>query len=153
MREDLDLAARKIRIDRALRPRAHQPGRGDDELVAQLLGDGESGDAIGIADDLHQPFSVTQVDEDDAAMIATTMHPAANGDGLVKAFAVDATAVVGAFQCLLRRVRLDVLLFDGQQGAIPRRRGCGGRCSRPGQFRISASGCGAAGGATRGGAS
>ena len=40
--------------------------------------------AVGIADDLHQPFAVAQVDEDHPAVVAAAMHPAEQGDHLVE---------------------------------------------------------------------
>ena len=103
MRQHLDLAGDQVGVDRAFGTRPHQAGHGDDELVAQLFGGGESRGAIGIADDLHQSFAVAQVDEDHAAVVAAAMDPAADGDGLAEAGAVDAAAVVGAFHVLLRR--------------------------------------------------
>ena len=76
MREHLDLARHEVRIDRAFGARPHEPVDGDAELVAQRLGGGEGGGAIGIADDLHEAFAVAQVDEDDAAVVAAAMDPA-----------------------------------------------------------------------------
>ncbi len=73
----------------------------DDEFVAQRFGHGEGRGAVGIADDLHQAFAVAQVDEDDAAVIAAAMDPAAHLDGLAQSLAVDAAAVVGAFHNVL----------------------------------------------------
>ena len=68
------------------------------ELVAQRLGGREGVGAVGVADDLHQAFAVAQVDEDDAAVVAAAMHPAHQRDGLAEVAAVDAAAIVGAFQ-------------------------------------------------------
>ncbi len=89
---------REVRVDGAVRARAHPARHGDDELVAQLLGDGERRRAVGVADDLHQAFAVAQIDEDHAAMVAAAMRPAHQRDGLAEVAAVDAAAVVGAFQ-------------------------------------------------------
>ena len=36
---------------------------------------------IGIADHLHQTFAVAQIDEDEAAQIATPVHPSAKANG------------------------------------------------------------------------
>ena len=73
------------------------------ELVAQFFGGRESNVAIGIADDLQQSLAVAQVDENNTAVVAATMDPAADGDDLAESGAVDAAAVVSAFHVLLRR--------------------------------------------------
>src|SRR5207245_2911179 len=51
---------------------------------------------LGIADDLHQAFAVAQVDEDDAAVVAATVHPAAQADGLAEQCLIGEAAVVGS---------------------------------------------------------
>ncbi len=79
------------------------PGHADHELVAQRLGGGERRRAVGVADDLHEALAVAQVDEDDAAVVAAAVDPAHQRDGLVQMAAVDAAAVVGAFQEVLRQ--------------------------------------------------
>jgi hypothetical protein len=45
---------------------------------------------------LHQAFAVAQVDEDDAAMVATTMDPAAQADGLAEKYLSSEAAVLGS---------------------------------------------------------
>ena len=102
MSQHFDLAGDEIRIDRSLGPRPHEPGHCDAVFVAQLFCDGEGRGAVRVADDLHQPFAVAQVDEDDAAMIATAMDPTCQRNGLGEKAAVDAAAVVGAFHVRLR---------------------------------------------------
>src|SRR5208282_5999570 len=101
--EDLDLAAGRLGVDGALGSRPHEPGRGNDEFMTQLFGDGKGRGAVGIAHDLHQAFAVAQIDEDDAAVVASAMDPAADGYRLAEASAVDAAAVVGTFQVYLRQ--------------------------------------------------
>ena len=54
--------------------------------------------------DAQASFAIAQIDENDAAVIATPVHPAADGDRLGQELAVDAPAVVGAFQVFLRRI-------------------------------------------------
>ena len=49
--------------------------------------------AVGVAHHLHQTFAVAQVDEDDAAVVAAAMHPAADGDDLVEVGGGDFAAV------------------------------------------------------------
>ena len=102
MGEDLDLAADQAAVDRALRARPHAAGGRDDEFVAQLFGDRERRRAIGVADDLDQAFAITQVDENDAAVIAAAMHPAADRHGFAQSLAVDAAAIIGALQSVLQ---------------------------------------------------
>ena len=125
VREDLDLAADQTGVDRAFRPRADAPGNADDVFVAQLLGGSKCLGAVRITYHLNQALAVPQVDEDDAAVVATPVHPAADSDGLAKSFAVDEAAIIGAFQCSLRK--------DG--GAAIRRRRLGGRLG--GWFRAA----------------
>jgi len=80
VREDFDLAAREVRIHRAFGARPHEAGHADDEFVAQLFRDGEGRGAIGIADDLHQALAIAQIDENNAAVIAQSVHPASKRD-------------------------------------------------------------------------
>src|SRR5204863_5594850 len=103
VREDLDLATDQAGVDRALRARANAPRNRDDVFVAKFLCRRESGGPIRIADHLHESFAVAQIDENDAAMVAAPVHPAADGNGLAKSFAVDEPAIVGALQCFLRK--------------------------------------------------
>ncbi len=103
VREDLDLTADQPGVDRAFRARADPPGNADDVFVAQLLGGSKCLGAVRITYHLNQALAVAQVDEDDAAVVATPVHPAADSDGLAKSFAVDEAAIVGAFQCSLRK--------------------------------------------------
>ena len=128
VREDFDLAAREVRIHGAFGAWPHETRHADDEFVAQLFRDGEGRRAIGIADDLHQTFAIAQIDENDAAVIAAPMHPAADGDRLGQELAVDAPAVVGAFQVFLRRIiQGPKQRIRGQEGAVARRHACGRR--------------------------
>src|SRR6478735_8088926 len=90
-------------------------------------------DAVGIEHDLHDAFAVAQVDEDHAAVIATPMHPAGDGDRLPEVAFVDATAIVSAFQ--------DNLQLD----ASTTTRAATGRAGRERQLRIPDSACSAGG--------
>src|SRR5690606_5907785 len=96
MAEDLDFAARQVRVLGPLRPAPHQAVDPDAELVAQALGNLEHLGAIRIADDLCQALAVAQVDEDHPAVIAATMDPSAEGNGLVKVFGRHLAGVAGA---------------------------------------------------------
>ena len=75
-REQLDLAAREVRVHRALGPLAHAALDGEHVLAAQPLGLGEHLGLVRIEHDLQQPFAIAQVDEDHAAVIAAAVHPA-----------------------------------------------------------------------------
>ena len=103
MRQHLDLAGDQIGIDGSFATRPHQTGHRDDEFVAQLFGGGKSNGAIGVADDLQQSFAIAQVDENDAAVVAAAMNPAADGDDLAEPGTVDAATIISAFHVLLRR--------------------------------------------------
>src|SRR4029077_2957617 len=95
---DRDPAADQGAVDRAVGARPNAAGGRDDEFVAELFGDRERGRAVGIADELHQAFAIAQVDEDDAAMVATAMNPSADRHGLAQSLAVDTAAIIGALQ-------------------------------------------------------
>ena len=80
IRHDLDAPGSEVRVDGARRPLAHRAGDTHHELVAQFLGAGEHLGGVRVADDLHQPFAIAQVDEDHAAVVAPPMHPADDRD-------------------------------------------------------------------------
>ena len=67
----------------------------EDVFVAHGLGELEHLGPVGIADDLGDAFAIAQVYENDAAVIATAMIPAAEGDDLVDVAGVELAAVVG----------------------------------------------------------
>jgi hypothetical protein len=52
---------------------------------------------------LQQTFAVAQIDENDAAVVAAAMNPAADGNDLAESGTVDAATIVSAFHVLLRR--------------------------------------------------
>ena len=91
--QHFDLAAGEVGVLGAGRARAHQAHYLQAELVAHVLSRGEHVGPVGIADHLHQAFAVTQVDEDHAAVIATTMGPAHQGDRLAHQRFADQAAV------------------------------------------------------------
>jgi hypothetical protein len=93
--EDLDLAGGQVGVGRAGRARTHLAGDLQAELVAYRFGDLEGLGAIRVADDLGQAFAVAQVDEDDAAVVAATVGPAAQGDDLAVEGGVELSAVMG----------------------------------------------------------
>jgi len=94
-RQHLDFAGRNVGVDRAFRPRAHLAGHFQHKLVAYRFGDAESFRRIRINDDLCHAFTVAQIDENDAAVVTTTMRPATERHGLAYQVAVQMTAVMG----------------------------------------------------------
>jgi hypothetical protein len=78
-RRDLDLAGRQLRVLVPGRTPLH--GAGDQHAV---LGPQVVGDVLFAQHDLHDPAAVTQVDEDDATVIATTGDPAGQPDLLAR---------------------------------------------------------------------
>ncbi len=96
MRQHFDLAADEVAILGAGGARANLADDLQAELVAHILGCLESLGAVGVADDLHQAFTVAQVDEDHAAMIAAAVRPAHEGDGLAHQRFADEAAVSGS---------------------------------------------------------
>jgi hypothetical protein len=73
---------------------AHLAGDLQAELVADRFGDLEHLGTVRVADDLGQAFAVAQVDEDDAAVVAATVSPAAQGDLLADEGGVELSAVM-----------------------------------------------------------
>jgi hypothetical protein len=96
MAQYFDLAALHIGIDGALGATAHLARYPEHELVANGFRHLECFGAVGIANHLNKSFTVTKVDEDDAAMVAPAMRPPAKGDGLIELRGTDQAAIVGA---------------------------------------------------------
>ena len=94
VREHFDLAALELVVGGAFGACPHQARDLHAELVAQVLGDGEGRGAIRVAHHLHVAFAVAHVDEDHAAVVAATVHPAAKGDGLAQQGFGHETAIV-----------------------------------------------------------
>ena len=92
--DDLYLARAHIRVYRALRARADQPLDLQHALGTNALGLGENPGAIRIENHLQQAFPVAKIDEDDAAVIAAAVNPAADLDFLAVQRLVDLTAIV-----------------------------------------------------------
>jgi hypothetical protein len=53
---------------------------------------------FGIGHHLNDPFSITQIQEDQTPQVAATIHPAHHRDRLVNVSLLDQAAVAGAFQ-------------------------------------------------------
>jgi ribosomal protein S18 acetylase RimI-like enzyme len=66
------------------------------ELVAHRFGVLEDIGAVRVAHHLDQAFAVAQVDEDHAAVVAATVHPAAQADGLAEQCLGSEAAVLGS---------------------------------------------------------
>ncbi|MCY1211110.1 hypothetical protein D9M72_228170 [compost metagenome] len=92
--QHFDLAALEAVVGRAFGARAHEAGDLHAELVAQVLGHGEGRGAVGVAHHLHVAFAVAHVDEDHAAVVAATVDPPAQGDGLAQQGFGHKTAIV-----------------------------------------------------------
>ncbi len=74
---DLELARRHLGVDRLGRAAHDRAGDGDHVLGAERVPERERfGRLVGVEDELHEPGAVTQVDEDDAAVVAAAMDPA-----------------------------------------------------------------------------
>ena len=95
---------------------------------------------VRVADDLDEAFAVAQVDEDDAAVVAAAVDPAHQRHGLAEVAAVDAAAIVGTVQRILRKAMAVGMMARvrggqrGRAGAIAR----AGRLVLPDQFRGAA---------------
>ena len=94
--EQLDLAGGQVRVRRARRAQPHLALHLDAELAPEMRGDLEGFRRVRIEDDLQQARAVAQVDEDHAAVIAATMHPAGDRQGAARQGFADFSAVVCA---------------------------------------------------------
>ena len=83
VRLDLDLACRKVGINRVRLTELHLARHGDHGLEMRLFDEAEEA-AARMHDDLRQAIMVAEVDEQDAAMIAQAIHPAGKFDGLAR---------------------------------------------------------------------
>ncbi len=91
---DFDLARFQVGVDRAFEAVGHGAGDAQAVLVTHVLGGLEDIGVVRMADDLHQAFTVAQVDEDHPAVVAAAVYPAAQADGLAQQFFGDEAAVV-----------------------------------------------------------
>ncbi|MNK22531.1 hypothetical protein D3C87_408080 [compost metagenome] len=80
--DHFDLARLQVVVDRAFDTVGHDARHAQAEFVAHGFGDLEHFRLFRVADDLHQAFTVAQVDENQAAVVAAAMYPAAQADGL-----------------------------------------------------------------------
>jgi hypothetical protein len=81
---ELDLAGGELRVDVALLAAHDAPARRDDVLGAQALGQRvRIRGGLGMEDELQEPGAVAQVDEDQAAVVTTAVHPAGHAHGRV----------------------------------------------------------------------
>ena len=75
----------------------------DDILPTDAFGLGEDLGTIGVEDDLQQALTIAQIDEDDAAVVASPVHPAANGDLFADQALVYLSAIMAAHGSLRLR--------------------------------------------------
>src|SRR5450830_42437 len=96
MAKHLDLAALEAFIDRAFRAGAHQAFDLNTKLVAQTLGHLEHVGTVWVAHHLHVTFAVPNIDKNHAPVVAPTINPTAQGDGLTQQGVGYKTAIVRA---------------------------------------------------------
>jgi hypothetical protein len=100
--QNLDLASRHVLVFGPFRARAHPPLDPEDKLAAGLLGQAEGLGIVRVDHHLNQTAAVTQVDEDDAAVIPAPVDPSAQGNVLTNLFAVQISAIMTAHALVLR---------------------------------------------------
>ena len=94
-----DAARDEVFVLGAFGASTHNADHGEAELVAHLVGRSEHFGTVRIANHLHETFTVAQVNENHAAVVATTMSPPIEGDGLADEFFVDQATVCGTHNC------------------------------------------------------
>jgi len=92
--QQLDASGGEIRVHGTAWPRAQPSAYTHHELVAQPLGLAEHRGSRRIEDDLQQPFTIAQIDEDHSAVIAPAMHPTGHRYLLADELLVDLSAVM-----------------------------------------------------------
>ena len=113
-RDDFDLARLQTIVDLARRTIAHLAGDAQAEFIAHVFGGGERGLVVGLDDDLHDAFVVAQIDEDDAAVIAPRVGPAAQGDFAIDEGLVDEAAEMGTHTWSVRgKARVNRTCYEG----------------------------------------
>ena len=119
--ENLNVATAHILIDRALRPSTHQPLDAHTKLVAKGLRHGKELWPIWVTHNLGNAVSISQIDEDHAAMVTSAVDPAAEAHGLVELLEVERSAVVGAHgdQALPGVGRSSALVWAAAGGTVP----------------------------------
>ena len=80
--EHLDPAGRELGVLGALGAVAHPPFHPEHVLAARAVGERERLRGVRVDDDLEQPGAVPEIDEDDPAVVAPPVQPAAHRDRL-----------------------------------------------------------------------
>ncbi len=94
MAEDFDFTGDEARIFGAGGAAANLAAKAENKFVASRLGFPDLVWSFRLAHDLDEPFTVPQVDEDDAAVVPAAMHPSAQGDNLIQFGRGDFSAIV-----------------------------------------------------------
>ena len=96
MAENFDAAGDERFVLRAFRTGAHDADDPETEFVAALVGRGEDFGTVRVADDLNDALAVAKVDEDHAAVVATTMSPAEKSHGLTDEGFINQARIYGS---------------------------------------------------------
>ncbi|MNF90154.1 hypothetical protein D3C84_727080 [compost metagenome] len=94
--QHLDAARGHVRIDRTGRALAHLADDLHDVFAAHAVGTGEGLFAIRVEHHLGQAFAVTDIEENDPAVVTATVYPTAEGDFLAIQALVQLAAIVAA---------------------------------------------------------
>ncbi|MCY1508794.1 hypothetical protein D9M68_431150 [compost metagenome] len=140
--EHFDGAGSHVRVARAFRTHADLTGDLDHVLAADAVGAGEGFFAVRVEHHLSQAFAVTDVEENDPAVVAAAVYPTAEGDFLAVQALVQLAAIVaahhGRVSLLLSRefVRPPRGCGASGGGATPCRTGRGSR-QRAGLYSVN----------------
>ncbi|MND53203.1 hypothetical protein D3C80_442350 [compost metagenome] len=94
--QHLDAARGHVRVDRTGRTLAHLADDLDHVLAAHTVGAGEGLFAVRVEHHLGQAFAVTDIEENDPAVVTATVYPTAEGDFLAIQALVQLAAIVAA---------------------------------------------------------
>ena len=97
--QHLDLPAGQVVVGSAFGTMPDPAGYLQYKLIAYPLGKGKGLCGIRVDNDLQQPFAVTQIDEDDPAVIAPAMRPANHFNCLIDQGFIHFPAVMSTHVC------------------------------------------------------
>lgn len=96
MAENFNAAGNERFVLRAFRTGAHDANDLETEFVAAFVGRSEDFGTVRVANDLNNAFTVAKVNEDHAAVVATTMSPAEKSHGLTDEGFINQARVYGS---------------------------------------------------------
>ena len=96
MAKNLDLSAAEVRVGCAFRAATNPTGHPQAKFITNPFRGGKDRLAVRVTNHLDDAFAITQINKDHAAMIAPTLDPAKQRDGLIQMLGRNSTGIAGA---------------------------------------------------------